>query len=168
MAAASGPTSAVLDELRFCVSKSLRDSFRDGTLGRAWAAEYPELFDKDDVRLLRTQHQRNYNFFEWLGAVLLYKATGYRSLVAKYGCKSHPHKLDILRRVCSKEMYRFLCEDDQNGAPDLFVYDSATHDFFFCEVKGPGDVVKPSQMAYFGRLHAMTGRPVRILWLAWA
>ena len=44
----------------------------------------------------------------------------------------------------------------------------ALSDWFFCEVKGPGDALRPEQVRKFDALAAMTGRPVRLLRLRWA
>ena len=34
---------------------------------------------------------------------------------------------------------------NKSGQPDLFVYHPVSLDWFFCEVKGPGDVVQENQ-----------------------
>jgi len=49
-----------------------------------WRQRYPSLFDERDTEVLKTEHQRRYNFLEWLAAVLIYESTGLRSWVAKY------------------------------------------------------------------------------------
>lgn len=121
-----------------------RQRFRDGDLARDWHHRYPELFDEADERVLRTVHQRRYNFLEWLAAVLLFEATGYRSLVAKYTAKSHPNKRLVLGRCLPPPLLEWVLRYEP-GQPDLFCY---SHDFgswFFCEVKGPGDRIRDNQ-----------------------
>lgn len=51
-------------DLSFVFRKSQRDRFRSGELVREWRERYPNLFDKDDERVLQTDHQRRYNYYE--------------------------------------------------------------------------------------------------------
>ena len=46
-------------------------------------------------------------------------------------------------------------------APDL-------SDWFFCEVKGPRDRLRPVQVNKFEGLAMVSGKPVRLLYLKWA
>ena len=98
-----------------------RERFRDGSLAVEWSQRYPELFDEDDARILKTTHQRKYHFFEWLSAILLYEATGYLSLIEGYTTKTHARKRNVLRDVVGAEMFGWLV-GHQSGQPDLFVY----------------------------------------------
>ena len=60
-------------DLDFVFCKSQRDRFRSGALVREWRDRYPNIFDEDDVRVMRTELQRKYNFLEWLAAVLIFE-----------------------------------------------------------------------------------------------
>jgi len=158
--------AAHLIELRFCFANALRERFRSGELGLEWSLRYPEIFDADDLRLLKTAHQRRFNFLEWLGAVLMFEATGYRALVVKYGSDNHPRKTEILRRVCDPELLKYIADGDESGWPDLFLFrDDKPGNHFFCEVKGPGDRLREHQDRLFRHLYKLTGIPVRILYL---
>lgn len=148
-------------ELRFTYATSMRERFRDGSLMREWASRYPQLFDVDDVRI--ATNQRNGHFVEWLAAVLLFESTGYHSLVEKYGCKSHPRKLEPYRSRVPVDVREYLDEEIDGGAPDLFVFDPAGTDWFFCEVKGPTDRVRAIQTSCWKTLERMSGRDVRLL-----
>lgn len=140
-----------------------RERFRDGTLVREWRRRYPQLFDDDDERVLSTEHQRRYHFFEWLSAVLLFEATGYFSLVEKYTSKSHTGKRSKLKEILSPDLFTWLCENE-SGQPDLFVYDNSTRDWFFCEVKGGADRIRSNQLKWinqFARVLHEEGIPSR-------
>ncbi len=76
-------------DLNFVFHISQRARFRSGALAHEWWQRYPGLFDERDIEVLKTEHQRKYNFLEWLAAVLIFESTGLRSLVAKYTAKSH-------------------------------------------------------------------------------
>ena len=131
-------------DLNFLFRKSQRDRFRSGELVSEWRGRYPHLFDEDDARVLRTDHQRRYNFYEWLAAVLIFESTGYLSLVAKYTAKSHLAKHAPLRSVIPTAIADWVFANE-SGQPDLFVYSASAKDWFFCEVKGPGDRIRDNQ-----------------------
>lgn len=131
-------------DFHFFFHKSQREQFRDGKLVKEWLRRYPLLFDKDDERILRTEHQRQYNFVEWLAAILLFESTGYLSLVAKYTAKSHPLKHVLIRNTLPPKIGDWVFANE-SGQPDLFVYSSDYKDWFFCEVKGPSDIMRKNQ-----------------------
>ncbi|WP_407278308.1 VRR-NUC domain-containing protein [Aromatoleum evansii] len=131
-----------------------RERFRDGTLVRDWRRRYPQIFDEDDERVLNTEHQRRYHFFEWLSAVLLFEATGYISLVEKYTSKSHPNKRKTLQQILTPKTFQWLCENE-SGQPDLFVFQPVTKDWFFCEVKGGSDRIRQNQIEWMDRFGSM-------------
>jgi hypothetical protein len=143
--------SADIRTLAFTFHPSQRERFREGALVREWRDRYPQLFDIDDERVLKTEEQRRYHFFEWLSAVLLFEATGYRSLIEKYSAKSHPQKRALLRQLVSPRLDDWLSEN-QSGQPDLFVYHLTTLDWYFCEVKGPGDRIRENQALWLDQL----------------
>lgn len=118
----------------FSFSRAQRQRFRNGALVREWRDRYPNLFDEDDERVLKTAQQRRFHFLEWLAAVLLHEATGYVSLVEKYTAKSHPEKLQRLRQCVSPALEAWL-RTNESGQPDLFVYSPDREDWYFCEVK---------------------------------
>ncbi|MFC4452796.1 hypothetical protein [Deinococcus sonorensis] len=152
-----------------------RDLFRAGTLAPTWAAQYPELFDADDLRLTRTQAHNHY--FEWLAAIVLYHSTGYLSLIEKYepfgkprAGRPHQRKFQVVEQLFGdgSEMLALMKRQDHptyggTQAPDLLVYAPDLSDWFFCEVKGDKDTLKPAQRLYFADLAQVGGRPVRHL-----
>lgn len=129
-----------------------RDRFRDGSLVNEWLERYPDLFDADDARILESAHQRRYHFCEALTAVLLYESLGMRSLLEKYSAKSHPGKRKVLRAILPTPIADWV-DANQDGQPDLFSYLPGGASWFFCEVKGPSDVVMDKQWQWARRLH---------------
>ncbi|WP_106477670.1 VRR-NUC domain-containing protein [Phytohalomonas tamaricis] len=141
-----------------------REKFRTGELSEEWVKRYPDLFDSDDVRILTTEHQRKYHFFEWLSSVLLYESTGYVSLMEKYCAKSHPRKLRLFSELVPEPVFDYLMSAP-SGHPDLFSFCPQTGEWFFCEVKGLADTLKENQIVMHEQLEKMTGRRVRIIQL---
>lgn len=141
-----------------------RERFRTGELSEEWVKRYPDLFDSDDVRILTTEHQRKYHFFEWLSSVLVYESTGYLSLLEKYCSKSHPRKISLFSKLVPQEVFDYLMSAP-GGHPDLFSFHPQTGEWFFAEVKGARDTLTENQIAMHEQLEAMTGRKVRVIQL---
>jgi hypothetical protein len=154
------------------VERSLKDRWLTGALAGEWAQSFPQLFDGDDLRLAQgPQGGRGYHFIEWMAAIAMHERTGYLSLVNKYEFAVHRGKQAILEQLLSPDVRAALRDRAQHGraqAPDLLMYAPDLSDWFFCEVKGPGDSLKAEQRKKFEALAEMTGRPVRLLWLKWA
>ncbi|WP_018868502.1 MULTISPECIES: VRR-NUC domain-containing protein [unclassified Thioalkalivibrio] len=155
---------ATSPDFRFTFHRERREKFRAGELSEEWVQRYPGLFDSDDVRILQTAHQRQYHFFEWLSAVLLFEATGYKSLMEKYCAKSHPRKITLFEEMVPGDVFGYLM-GARSGHPDLFSYHPETGDWFFSEVKGAKDQLRDEQISMHEELKAMTGRRVRIIQL---
>ena len=145
--------------LHFCFDPKQRRRFTDGRLGEEWRGRYPDLFDDKDVEIYRNQCRDGYHFFEWLGAILLYEATGYRSLVEKYGSKGHPRKSLVYDKLAPD----WFEEMDDSGWPDLFCYTPDLRDWHLCEVKGASDKLRPNQMKTFRKLYEKSGKKVLVL-----
>ena len=67
-------------------------------------------------------------------------------------------------------MLRVLRDRNEHGSiqgPDLLMYAPDMSDWFFCEVKGPGDRLRSQQMSKFEALTTASGKPVRLLHLKW-
>jgi hypothetical protein len=143
-----------IPDFTFTYKKEQRESFRRGILVKSWRVRYPDLFDGLDVHFARTQPTAH--FFEWLTAILLYEATGYLSL-QEYILRTHPRKRAIFESRVSKKIFRDV-DYDQGGLPDLFVYSPRFRDWFFCEVKGGPDGIRPNQIKRFGELEKLTGK----------
>ena len=137
-----------------------RTRFRSGELAREWLRRYPELFDRDDLRL--ALRQPRYHFFEWLGAVVLFNTTGYRSLVEKYEFGEHSRKVSIIQGMVPPDVLAVMHKPGVQ-CPDLFVYRPDGSDWFFCEVKGKRDRLRAEQRQYFESLSEISGRAVRLL-----
>ncbi len=150
----------------FTFQSKQRERFRSGGLSRTWRERYPELFDDDDLRTLRTEYGRRYHFFEWLAAILIYESTGYLSLVEQYEFDNHPRKREILRRIVSPELFALIIDHQRPNyaqCPDLLVYAPDLTDWLFCEVKGPGDEIKPNQRDFFNLLFEKSGKPIKVV-----
>jgi hypothetical protein len=154
------------------IERSQQALWKSGRLAPEWARRFPELFDDDDRRLAEgPQGYSGYHFYEWLAAIVLHHATGYRSLVSKYEFANHPRKQEIVQRLLPADVLPVLRDRTEHGAaqpPDLLMYAPDLSDWFFCEVKGPGDSMKPEQKVKFEALATMTGKPVRLMRLKWA
>ncbi len=149
----------VLDDVvRFTPSD--REGWRAGDLPRLWASRYWQVFDEDDLRLGLSQP--DYHFCEWVGAICFFLTQGCLSLVEKYGCPSHLRKEVVLNRLTGPEFTCFL-EHAPQQPPDLLVYAPDYSDWFFCEVKGPGDRLGAEQEDFFGEIEARTGKEIYLL-----
>jgi hypothetical protein len=147
----------------FTYGANQRERYKAGDLWSEWADRYPMLFDDQDVEIAKNQAPGGYHFVEWLTAVLLYESFGYHSLVEKYQYTYHPRKYQIFSRIVPRAVIEFIEErtkTDKTQAPDLFVYCPSDSHWFFCEVKGPGDRFRKSQIDYFGDLYRITDKKI--------
>ncbi|MGO9315801.1 MAG: VRR-NUC domain-containing protein [Syntrophobacteraceae bacterium] len=151
------------------VTASARDKarFHAGPLRVEWVAQYPQIFDEQEVRI--AANQAGGHFFEWFGAVHLYETTGWLSLVESYQFKMQKWKRNVLQELGASELLRFFDSQGKAGfgrrqAPDLLVYAPDLSEFYFCEVKGPTDRLRPAQIEYFNAMStAARGKEVVIL-----
>jgi len=148
-----------IENLRFCYHPNLREQFCAGTLGPIWSQKYPQIFDKEDCGLYASQSEGGYHFHEWLAAILLYEATGYLSLIEKYGSKNHARKMEIWNAVAPPEIREL---PNECGWPDLFVFSPDHSDWFFCETKGK-DHISPQQLECFREIHRTCGKKVYLI-----
>lgn len=150
----------------FAFAPELRASFAAGTLIETWRSRYPHLFDAADVRVARNQAFRGYHFVEWFTAVQLLETHGLYSLQEGYTYASHTAKRARLLEIAGQPLQMVLAgvpAADRFRFPDLFVYRPGTAEWFFVEVKGPGDRLRPSQVRFFSGLEEGAGRPVRLV-----
>lgn len=150
----------------FTYEPELRESFAAEPLIEAWAARYPDLFDALDVRTAKNQATLGYRFVEWFTAVRLFEDLGLSSLHEGYTYKTHEAKRARLIEIAGEPLRAVLAtvpRGDQFRFPDLFVYRPGTPEWFFVEVKGPGDRLRESQIRFFSTLGAAVGRPVRLV-----
>lgn len=143
-------------------SADQRERFRTCDLPEEWRESYPELFDENDLRLARSQPSNH--FYEWLTAIHLYETLGYRSLVEKYEFKgTHPAKWQLVQQILPPGLTRFMQSDDRTSGqfPDLLTYDLEEGDYFFCEVKGPGDRLSARQRILFEEIERLSEQRVR-------
>lgn len=150
----------------FFTSDEQHDLFRSGQLVKQWANAYPHLFDSDDVRIALNQASMGYHYFEWLAAILIYHTTGMLSLVEKYQFKNHKRKREILLKLTSSKIFEYIISRGSEGhiqCPDLLVYTSDYQEWFFCEVKGPADRIRPEQTEFFRELSKVTGRDIKFV-----
>lgn len=153
------------------ILRSQRELWKSGHLAAEWADRFPELFDELDVQLVETQAQFGHHFVEWLTAILLYHTTGYLSLVQKYEFRKHRRKEEIVEKMLPVDVLTILRDRKEYGhaqAPDLLVYAPDFSDWYFCEVKGPGDRLGPEQKRKFESLATVSGKPVRLLHFKWS
>ncbi len=153
------PSKYEIPDFKFTYTKKQRSLFQSGALVKLWHKQYPQLFDKDDVRVAYTQP--DYHFFEWLSAILFFEATGYLSL-QEYILPTYPRQRAIFKSIVSKAVFDSV-DFDQGGLPDLFLYNKKTSDWLFCEVKGGSDRIRPNQVKRFGELQKVTGKRPKLV-----
>jgi VRR-NUC domain len=141
--------------------RSLRAQWPNPLAGE-WLASYPQLFDEDDYRC--TRRQPEHHFWEWLAAIRILERDGAYSLVEKYVYKNHPRKLACLTSILSAREQSALHEITRGvQPPDLFVYMPDKSRFWFAEVKGPSDRVRPRQAASHLAIERALRVPVEVL-----
>jgi hypothetical protein len=129
------------EELRRCWPKPL---------AWLWRKIYPELFDDDDLRLARSQP--HYHFVEWFAATHLFHLYGVHVLLSKYAFSNHPRKAEIIDRILAASARALLRRAMVGQPPDMFVFHPRSSQFWFAEVKGPGDRLRPTQPKNHERL----------------
>ena len=150
----------------FTYHQELRVGFKNGWLHRDWAKRYPELFDADDRRLAESQAGKGSHFFEWFAAIRVYEATQHLSLLEKYHFQRHEAKFALFTRLVPQDLVSLLCFNKRfgsRGGPDLLCYRPNSPDWFFCEVKGPGDEVRPAQLEVFQAIEEIVEEPIRLV-----
>jgi hypothetical protein len=163
-------TTSIVEIGRFEISRNQAARWRSGELSREWAKQFPQLFDSDDLALASTQGPMGYHFVEWLGAIKLLELTGCLSLVSKYEFPKHRRKKDILSRLLAEPVLALIQDHTRFGrtqCPDLLAYSPDYADWFFCEVKGPGDRLSGRQRLYFEELARVSAKPIRLLRFKW-
>jgi hypothetical protein len=93
---------------------------------------------------------------------------GYRVLIGKYQfAKAHPEKNLAFRRVAPPAVVDILGGGGAFGrrqGPDLFVYTVDERDWFFAEIKGPGDAISAGQLELFQEIERRSvGKEVEIV-----
>lgn len=157
-------------DLVFPFSPRQREAFTadDSSLISRWATEYDFLFDEMDLSTARNQapiRKGGYHFYEWLAAILIYQATGMLSLVEGYQGMKHTRKQSVLRELLTDEQRNLILNTDKAfkaQAPDLLVYAPDYSSFFFCEVKGPRDKLRPNAESFCRAIESACGKPIVI------
>ena len=148
---------------KFFTSPQHQQRWREGLLAPEWASAYPAIFDHDDLRIAGTQAHLGYHYHEWLAAILLHHTKGLLSLVEKYTFRSHDRKRRVVERLCDASSTEFLLQRGKEAlvqCPDLLVYRPDLSEWYFCEVKGPHDRLRPEQAALFDQVEQATGKKV--------
>jgi hypothetical protein len=160
--------NVISDELSLTYPKDTRLKFENesGELVDAWVKQYGFLFDDDDVRMatgIEGQKQQMH-FSEWFAAIKMFESTGYYSLNEKYECSDSLAKQTVLKKLVSPEVLRFMVkhtpEKGDMNCPDLLMYKPDYSDWYFCDVKGPGDNLRPEQAQYWQELIEVTGKRI--------
>jgi hypothetical protein len=153
----------MFDELgSFIITKQQKARYKAGDLWHEWLEKYPGLFDEKDQESFRNQAVLGYGFVESLTAIFLYNATGYISVFGSFGYKSQPCKNALVEELVSKQTWEIITSmrKYRSQAPDLLCYAPDKSDYFFCEVKGPGDRLRETQVQYFQLLQEVSAKPV--------
>ena len=149
----------------FPTSQIQRGLFKDGILARQWAETYPSIFDAQDLKI--ALNQPDYHFYEWLAAVMFWHSIGYLSLVEKYEFKRHKRQQEILRKLIPSDLFVLVTDHRQEfgntQVPDLLVYAPDMSDWFFCEVKGGTDRLRPEQENEFRIFSELSKKPIYMI-----
>ena len=140
---------------------ALREAFKRGELVEQWSTQYPMLFGAAEMAL--AVNQPSNHFFEWLGAIQIYKDLNYLCLIEKYQFKKHVSKYEIFRNIVPDEVFALVDRKNSGGRqfPDLFAYSPDKTDWFFCEVKGNKDRFSPGQAAFFDKLQIISNKQIQ-------
>lgn len=161
---------SIREVARVHVARSQQARWRSGELVEEWFQRFPQLFDADDHRLALSQGNRGYHFWEWLGAVVLHHTTSYFALVSKYEFGKHARKQQVVQRLLPSRVLEALRDRASYGKaqpPDLLMYAPDYSNWFFCEVKGPGDRFSAAQRTKFEALARLSDKPVGVLTGSW-
>lgn len=146
------------------VLRAQKELWESGDLAPKWVDQFPQLFDELDRDFARgPQPLEGKGFWEFLAAIILHHATGYRSLWSRYPYREPPVKQEVVERL---SLFSIVTDRGGHGGtqvPDLLMYAEDYSDWFFCEVKGPRDYLRPKQIAKFEDLARATGKPIRLL-----
>lgn len=74
----------------------------------------------------------------------------------------HTRKFAAFQQTVPRQVFDHVLSI-RSGVPDLFVYVADFSDWFFCEIKGGRDFLRPHQVMRFEELEKMSGKPVAIL-----
>ncbi len=166
------PSSVVplLELAPLVVKRSEYQRWRTDTVAEEWLQAHPSVFDQDDLRLAVVRRAQGRHYFEWAAARHLHQVTGFNALVCKYEFAVHRDKRAIVKRPLPPTVDRILRDRKQYGraqAPDLLMYAPDFTAFFFCEVKGPTDRMRPEQLRKFGAIAQATRQPVHLIRVCW-
>lgn len=141
-----------------------RSGFRAGDLARSWAQEFPFLFSAPDLE--RALNQPPHHYFEWAAAVHLFRSRGHLSVMECEFPNAGLPKGAVVQRLLGPEVADWLQSRQSQRVvqcPDLLVHSPDMADAYFCEVKGPTDRLRRSQVEFFQTLRARTGKAVKVL-----
>ena len=144
-------------------TKAIRDLWPD-PLARQWLQQYPDIFDRDDLRL--AMNQARYHFCEWFAAIHLFHREGAHSLVEQYVYQNHPAKVARMATLLSERERKTLDAIRVAHAvqlPDLFVFVPKTSRYWFAEVKGPRDHLSTKQSRSHDAITRELKVPVEII-----
>jgi hypothetical protein len=156
--------------------ESQRDLWKARTLGKQWIERY-----EDELPLYFNAARRwhiekgklvleGFNFFETLGALVLYHATGYLPLSSTPNFKFPVDEENaVVERLMAPELLRLIRDQStelgQTQAPDNLMYAPDLSGWFFCDSKGPTDKLDPrgNEKKKFEAIAEASGKPVQLL-----
>lgn len=123
-------------------------AWKKGRFHHKWFRQFRSAFDKDDLRIVRNQHENGNHFGEWFTAVY-YAKKGYGVLVEKYIYGNHPRKREVILRMLGERglaLLRKWRKLHHCQPPDLLVFRDKT--CFFVEVKRGRDFLRDCQQKF--------------------
>lgn len=137
---------------------------------KVYEAELPLYFNAECRRFVEEGRLvlAGRGFFETLGALILYHATGYLPLSSTWNFEFPVEEENAaVEKLMGSDLLRLIrdqrTEAGQTQAPDNLMYAPDFSDWFFADAKGPGDVLGVLQRKKFEAIAEMSGRPIRLL-----
>lgn len=182
------PVKGVTDIGTLPVKHSQMALWREGSLGKEWKGRFGADLGFDlhfDWFYEQQGKPFGFGFFETLAVIVLHHATGYLPggsgdfrfppPTKKEIAEGRRDKFDVMRHkgiaeeVLPAKVLDVVRDQTESGtqAPDLLMYAPDYSDWFFCEVKGPGDRWQPGQPEKFASIAEASGKPIWLLQFKW-
>ena len=74
----------------------------------------------------------------------------------------HSRKHQVFQSIIPDKVFQYIMSSKTTSTqcPDLFCYNKEKTDWFFCEVKGKGDIFKDDQLKYFESIELLSGKEI--------
>lgn len=160
-----------------------KNLFLNKNLAKELHENFSHLFSQNDLEFIsKGKGRTNRSFYDWLGALLANKHSGYNSLLKAYMLNSDKEKNLILREAMSMEQYinfqeiksptksKFTIRSNEvatnftiNDAPTLFMYDIDKKDSYFVHIRHIDEKITLGQQKFFQLLKDKCGFRIHLI-----